>query len=280
MADWKKVSKIDAHIHILPDDVIAANAGVEDSFVLAGGVEKYVRLMDENNIAKAIIMPLNDPFLMSMTFTVSDVHRNLMSFQKRYGDRFLLFADVDVRNSVEETLTELKRVMPSGAFAGIKIHPSNTGMEVDCAYFDTVFSYAEENGIPVEIHSYPTEKDNTDVCAPKRIVNVLRKHPTLRVSVAHLGGLQYADLIGKNVWVNISAVLPDLVDKLGMKEVNRILRKFGIDKLIFATDYPDSRSLGYSDIYPKYFEILNQMDFSDAEIEAVCRENILAFLNK
>ncbi len=276
--DWRTVEKIDAHIHILPDAVIAANQGVDDPYVLAGGIDEYVRLMDEYKIEKAVIMPFNDPFLMSMEFTISAVHRNLMDFAARFPGRFLLFADVDVRNSAEETLAELRRVMATGAFSGIKLHPSNTGLPLDCSYFDDVFSYAEENGIPVEIHSYPKDNAPEDLCSPQRLHQVLLKHPDLRVSVAHLGGFQFSDLYNENVWVNISAILPDLVTRLGLAETNRILRQFGVQRLIFGSDYPGSRCLEFGQIYPTYFDILDQMDFSDAERKAICRDNILMFL--
>ena len=33
MVDWKKIPKIDAHIHLMPKDVIAANRGNGDPFV-------------------------------------------------------------------------------------------------------------------------------------------------------------------------------------------------------------------------------------------------------
>lgn len=277
---WKQVPKIDGHIHILPEAVIDANQGVEDGFVLAGGMEEYVRRMEENNITQAVVMPFNDPFLMSMEFTVSAVHRNLMEYQKRYPGRFLLFADIDVRNDIADTLALLREAMSTGAFSGVKIHPANAGLDLDCDYFDAVFAYVEENNIPVEIHSYPKEEDLADVCAPRRLEKVLEKHPALRVSVAHLGGFQFEALVGKNVWVNISAILPELVRRLGVEEANRILRRFGTDRLIFATDYPDSRSLAFDGIYPAYFEILDSMDFSEAERRAICQENILRFLKK
>jgi len=46
-----------------------------------------------------------------------------------------------------------------------------------------------------------------------------------------------------------------------------------VDKLIFATDYPDSRSIQAAAIYDRYFEILSQMDFTQAEAEAICKYN-------
>ena len=46
MADWKKVKKIDAHIHIIPDVVHEANPDSEDEWVYADQ-SKYLNLMKE-----------------------------------------------------------------------------------------------------------------------------------------------------------------------------------------------------------------------------------------
>jgi len=54
----------------------------------------------------------------------------------------------------------------------------------------------------------------------------------LRISVAHLGGFQYEELIGCPVYFNISAVLTDLANRCGIKKTNEILRKFDTKRLI------------------------------------------------
>ena len=73
--------------------------------------------------------------------------------------------------------------------------------------------------------------------------------------------------------------MPDLVDKYGIAGTNKILRRLDVEKLVFATDYPDSRKLEPSEIYDKYFEILSQMDFSEEEVEKICRLNALKMIN-
>ena len=83
-----------------------------------------------------------------------------------------------------------------------------------------------------------------DVCSPARIRNVVGKYSNLRLSIAHLGGFQYEELYGLNAYFNLSAVLPDLVDRMGIENTNIVLRSLGVEKLVFATDYPDSRSSG------------------------------------
>ena len=42
MVNWKELPKIDAHIHLLPDDVICANSGCGDTFVDFGATKDYL----------------------------------------------------------------------------------------------------------------------------------------------------------------------------------------------------------------------------------------------
>lgn len=57
------------------------------------------------------------------------------------------------------------------------------------------------------------------------------------------------------------------------------MRKFGADRLIFASDYPDSRILQPEEIYDSYFDILNQMDFTQTEAEMIAYGNIKKILS-
>ena len=114
-----------------------------------------------------------------------------------------------------------------------------------------------------------------DVCSPARIRNVVGKYSNLRLSIAHLGGFQYEELYGLNAYFNLSAVLPDLVDRMGIENMNIVLRSLGVEKLVFATDYPDSRSIRAIEIYDTYCDILGQMDFTQEEAENICKYNAL-----
>lgn len=90
--------------------------------------------------------------------------------------------------------------------------------------------------------------------------------------------MQFEELYGMNAYFNFSAVLPDIVRRFGMGRANEILRSIGVDRLIFATDYPDSRCLKPNEIYESYFEMLGGMDFSREEAENICRNNALKML--
>ena len=276
MVDWQKLKKIDAHIHILPDAVHEANPDSEDAWLHAD-LHQYREMMDSLNIEKAVLMPLNDPWLMSMEFTISAVHQNLFDMKKRYPGKFYAFADVDTRNTPAESVEAIRKAIDEYGLDGIKLHANNTGVAVDSEYNQAIFAFAQERGIPVAIHSYPNTED--DLSAAERIVRVTEQYPNLTIIVSHMGAYQWEKLLPTRAYVDISAILPDYVRTYGVQKTNEILRRFGAERLIFATDYPDNRFLQPDEIYDSYFDILNQMDFTEVEAKKIAYENIVKVLN-
>ena len=268
--------KIDAHIHILPDTVHEANPDSEDVWVYAD-LHKYRAMMGELGIEKAVVMPLNDPWLVSMEFTIDAVHKNLYEMKQRYPGKFYAFADIDTRNTPAESVNAIRKAIQEYGLDGIKIHPNNTGVDLDSEYNQPIYAFAQEHRIPVAIHSYPNSE--SDRSAAYRIVNILEQYPNLTVIVSHMGAYQWEELLSTRAYVDISAILPDYVRTYGIEKTNEILRKFGAERLIFATDYPDSRILEPDDIYDSYFEILNQTDFTEEEAEKIAYSNISQILN-
>ena len=116
MIDWKSISKIDAHIHLLPPDVIENNRGNGDRFVEYGSVDDYLRLMDQYHIEAACVMPFNVPYMLSMDFQAGSVHDNLLAMCRQAENRFFCFADIDIRNPVETTLELLEKSLEQKEF--------------------------------------------------------------------------------------------------------------------------------------------------------------------
>lgn len=274
-ANWRTLKKLDAHIHILPDAVHTANPDADDVWVYAD-LRQYVQIMRENHIERAVIMPFNDPFLMSMEFTAGAVHRNLAEMKRRYPGRFYAFADIDVRNSQTETVDALCRAIDDHALDGIKLHPNNSGLALDSDYNCAIFAFAQERRIPVAVHSYPNAED--DLSAAKRIVKTAERYPDLKLIVSHMGAFQWERLLPLACYVDLSAILPDYVRRYGVEGTNALLRKFGPRRLLFATDFPASRSLRPEEIYTVYCGILDQMDFTPEEAAEIAYENAVALL--
>ena len=276
MVNWKALKKIDAHIHILPDEVHEANPDSEDEWLFTD-LHQYSAMMDNLGIEKAVIMPLNDPWLMSMEFTVDAVHKNLYEMKQQYPGRIYAFADIDTRNDPAISVQAIRRAVEEYRLDGIKIHPNNNGIRLDSDYYKGIFSYAQESNVPVAIHCYPNSED--DFCTAKQIVNIMEQYPKLTVIVSHMGAYQWHRLLPTSVYVDISAILPDYVREYGIQKTNEILRQFGPARLIFATDYPDCRILQPDEIYESYFTILDQMDLTQAEAELIVYGNLSKILS-
>jgi len=273
MVDWKTLKKLDAHIHILPDEVHEANPDSEDPW-LCTTLRQYASMMEKLHIEKAVIMPLNDPWLMSMAFTVEAVHRNLVEMKQAYPGKFYAFADVDYRNTPEESVAAIE----SSGLDGIKLHPNNAGIVLDSEYNHPILAYAQAKRIPVAVHCYPNSE--ADLCTAGQIRKIRQRFPELRLIVCHMGAHQWEQLVDADVFVDISAILPEYVGTYGMEKTNSILRAFGPDRLLFATDYPDSRLLRPGEIYESYFAILNRMDFTREEAEKIAYKNMERILER
>lgn len=73
-------------------------------------------------------------------------------------------------------------------------------------------------------------------------------------------------------------MLPQFISLYGMEQTNRILRRFGVERLIFGTDYPDVCSTKPEGVYETYCSILNQMDFTEQEAERIAYKNAARLL--
>ena len=276
MVDWRILKKVDAHIHILPDAVHEANPDSDDVWAYAD-LHKYYQMMDVLNIDRAVIMPLNDPWLMSVEYTISAVHKNLYEMKQRYPGKFYAFADIDTRNSPAVSVEAICQAIDEYSLDGIKLHPNNTGIALDAEYNHAIFLFAQEHNVPVVIHSYPNSTD--DPGAAMRIVTMLERYPKLTVIISHMGAYQWEELLPTRAYMDISAILPDYVRTYGINKTNELMRKLGADRLIFASDYPDNRFLQPEEIYGSYFDILNQMDFTQTEAEMIAYGNIKKILS-
>ena len=234
-------------------------------------------MMDALNIERAVIMPFNDPWLMSMEFTISAVHKNLYDMKQQYPGKFHAFADIDTRNEPAVSVEAICQAIDEYSLDGIKLHPNNTGIALDSEYNQTIFAFAQDHNIPLAIHSYPNATD--DPSAAMRIAKMLDKYPKLIAIISHMGAYQWEQLLPSRAYVDISAILPDYVRTYGIKKTNELMRKFGANRLIFASDYPDNRFLQPEEIYDSYFDILNQMDFTQSEAEMIAYGNIAKILS-
>lgn len=76
----ENVKKIDAHIHILPEEKrleFIKYQGEECTWAKAD-IETYINLMDEYNIDKAILQPTNDMYMYYPARKTNELHAEII----------------------------------------------------------------------------------------------------------------------------------------------------------------------------------------------------------
>ena len=270
---WRTCKKFDAHVHVLPGERTAqflADEGPDAPWSRCGA-EDCLRRMDQYGIERALLVPANDQYLYFQD--PGETNRVLGGLVREHPDRFRAFADVTASGAyfIEQTPYILEEAVEEYGLSGLKLHPTNLHMDADDLRLVPVLRKAAELGVPVMFHSNPCRLGFHDNCAPDKINRMIQVFPDLEVITAHLGGMKWQDALTGCTWVDMSYILPKLAGLYGIEQVNRILRAFGPERLIFATDFPDGE-------YDAYFDILDQMDFSDAEIEQIAWGNIAGLL--
>ncbi|MCM1298386.1 MAG: amidohydrolase [Firmicutes bacterium] len=278
--DWKEIRKTDAHVHLLPEESLAVKKECDPDCWGHADPDEYLELMEEYNIAKAVLVPINEQF--TYCREVSDTNKWLGDMTKKYPDKFMAFADV-VNNGGYFALDMpfvIREAQQEYGLSGLKLHPSNLGIEIDSLDMVPVIREACDLGMPIMIHSYPYAGTSYDCCSPSRIHKMTRVFPDGSFIISHIGGHRWQDVIGGNEYVDISSFLPEMTELYGIEQTNRSLRAIGVDRLIFATDYPQVYKVKPGDILKTYCDILNMMDFTKEEAEKIAYGNMEKILKK
>lgn len=136
---------------------------------------------------------------------------------------------------------EMNRVAKELSLSGLKLHPDFQGFDADDLRCNSIYESAVELGMVVMFHCGDKHLDSA---SPERIARVLRRFPTLRAIVAHMGGAFQWNSAAEHI-APIVAEHPDVyVDTssslwmMGRDEAIRMLRLFDVSKIFFGTDYP------------------------------------------
>ena len=264
---------IDFHTHIFPEKVaMKVEAKVKEAFgakvpfcgpMTIRGLLDY---MERCGIGKAVtfcvaekiqaVKPAND-FVISVTDN-----------QKIIGFGTIL-------PDMEDAVGEVKRIKKKG-IKGIKFHSLFQDI---CAYDEGLFTIYEEMGenMIALFHSGrdPGHPERPSRTTPHDIIRVKEHFPKLRIVAAHLGGLGMLDesedwVIGTDIYVDISWS-PDM-KSLGPETLVRIVRKHGVEKVLFGTDYPTTTD-------PKdQIEWFMRLSFTDEEKEMILWRNATKLL--
>ncbi len=222
----------DIHTHIFPQKI--ASHGVEN----IGRFYGLTMRCDGTGESLGTLLPEGMRCVISSASlkeeTMCKGNDFLLEFAKKNPD-FIPFSSFFPFCPVLDAAHELERVKKLGT-KGIKMHPDFQQYYLDDPHVMEIYRVCAELELPVMFH---VGDRRYDYSSPKRMRNVIDKLPELKAIAAHMCGYSVWDeaekyLIGTNVYTETS----DSLDNMEPEQLVDMIRRHGVDKVMFGSDYP------------------------------------------
>jgi uncharacterized protein len=176
-------------------------------------------------------------------------------------------------------IREIDRVAAAGA-AWLKLHPNTQQFDVADPAVKALVRRAAERDLPVLFDAYSP----WDANQPGKFADLATGVPDARLILAHAHGPGFPQLLvydilarypswRRNVWVDISVTGLMLAGGPFADQFTWVLRKLGIDRVVFGSDYPIDDPLAAVGAVAK-------LGFTDEEQAAILHDNAAALLAK
>jgi predicted TIM-barrel fold metal-dependent hydrolase len=232
---------VDAHVHILPDEILQAVQEWftrEVSWTLPDVTTAKVAEFIEIHMDGSVIFPYahRPGVARSMNETVAHWQERL---ENTVGLATVHAGDVDPVAIIREGL--------DAGLQGVKLHCPVQEFPPDDQRLDAVYELAVSRDLPTIIHasSHPFYRDS-EIVGPEPTARLLARFPNLRLCIPHLGlfethdFLDLADRYDTLVFDTAVAIDDTVHDLIGVREsefpADR-LRTYA-DRIMFGTDYP------------------------------------------
>ena len=260
---------IDFHVHAFnPKIAEKAIGNLEKMSGLVpftrGSIEQTVERFDEWGVDKGVLLTVA---------TKPSQQKIINDWSKEQdGGRFISFGGI--HPDAEDALVELDRIKAMGLH-GVKLHPDFQSFFADDEKLDDIYSKIESLGLPLVLHSgYDFSSPELYHCTPERALNVIKKHPHLKLVLAHLGGNACWD----KVYDLLAGIDGEIYFDTGYttncpdEMMEKIIKKHGADRILFGSDCPwDSAFL--------IKEKIRRLNISASDKDKILGENAARLLN-
>lgn len=225
-----------------------------------GECDNLVRLAKEAGMTKVLVH--STATKVSQVETINDYVAEQVRKQNGF---FIGFGTL--HQDFDNVSVELERMKALGLM-GIKLHPDFQGFEIDCDKMQRIYEKIGDR-FPVLVH---VGDENTDMSSPKRLARMVKKFPEITFIAAHFGGYtrweeSYEYLCGEDVYFDTSSSL----DKLSTDMAMKMIKKHGIEKMLYASDYPIVT-------HKECLEMFYKLPLTDDEFELVLWKNAAKLL--
>lgn len=250
---------IDMHSHIFPPGVAEKVINALETYYGSrwngtGELDDLLRNLRQAKISRSVIFSSA-----TKPSQVVPINNFLSRIQQQYPE--LLIAFGTLHPDFPDCAAEVRRIRELGLH-GLKFHPDFQQFCIDDPCMDKIYE-AAGGTLPLLFH---TGDSRTEYSKPERLLNIHRKYPELKLIAAHLGGYSeweqsWKYLIGQDIWLDTSSS----IRFIGPQEARRMVEAHGIDRVLFASDYP-------GDTQAQAVKEVMSMGFSPEENEKIfCR---------
>ena len=259
---------IDAHTHPMldPESQIVA---------VPHPPEAYRALVESSRVCRAAALTIAHDGDLDRTRARNDAVIKLAQDSGRF---FYPVCSVHPADGLS-ALREVDRVADAGA-AWLKLHPNTQHFDVADPAVAKVVRKAAERGLPILFDAYSP----WDANQPGKFVNLAIAAPESRLILAHAHGPGFPQLLvydilarypewQRNVWIDISVTGPMLAGGPFSDQFAWVLRKVGVDRVVFGSDYPVDDPL-------TAIRAVAELGFTDEEQAAILHNNAHALLEE
>lgn len=224
---------IDSHCHVYPDKIASkAVEGIGKFYDLSMYYDgRYSTLVDFGSA-----IGVKHYVIFSVATTPHQVHsiNTFIAETVRKSDGLMTGLGA-LHPDSDDIEGDVKEIISLG-LKGVKMHPDFQKFRIDDEKCYKIYE-ACQGRLPVLLHTGDSRYDYSN---PQRMKKVLEDFPELTVIGAHFGGWscwkEAAEVLSgyKNFYVDCSSSF----DWLTADESREIVRKYGADHVLFATDFP------------------------------------------
>lgn len=226
---------LDFHSHIFPDELAKRaistlmSCSPESKNHTDGTMSGLLESMHKNGINKSVLLPVA-----TKPSQVPVINQNCLNLKSNEHIPFgALHPDTD---NIEQEISFLK----SNHIAGIKFHPEYQNFYIEDKSLFPIYEQLSSANLIVVFHAGKDPGPFTcDHALPSSLKIIHKNFPDLKIVAAHLGGWKLWDEVENNIcglpiYLDTSAIS----EYIQMDQFLRIVRKHGIEHILFGTDSP------------------------------------------
>lgn len=260
---------IDTHTHVFPDKVAPKvvemfRTTIGDAIALTGDftlkdIKAYMRRCGIEAVVSFCVAERPEVVASANNFLI------------QISDNRTVFGFGTILPNIEDPVGEVKRIK-EGGLKGIKFHSLFQPIRAKDENLLPIYDTMAKIGMIAYFHvgKDPVHPSHGPGTGPQDIAYLRERVPGLKIVAAHFGGLFMLDearkwIIGKDIYID-TCWGPN-IQSLGSDVVTDLIRQHGVEKVLFATDYPST-----TDPAPQ-INWLKGLPLEEKEKELIFREN-------